>query len=226
MRGRPSALYAGQKNITARKIYNALETYVEISNGKNLLLEQPEGCKRQRRAFRRVRPYQRHPDREVTPSSSFLNRGGRRTMIRLLDEILSDATKIKISASYRLSEGSAWKDYADVTYTLKAKPHLHPQPQADGGAIKNPQFDSSILLNPYDDTNFDPDDESAIIDLYGSYQRSAGRETPVRAVPRLAGGRQADSVDVPSGGGPSCYRACGYGSACGITIRCGQNLLV
>ena len=30
----PSALYAGQKNITARKIYNALETYVKDSNGK------------------------------------------------------------------------------------------------------------------------------------------------------------------------------------------------
>ena len=86
-----------------------------------------------------------------------------------MDEIPSDATEIKISASYRLSEGSAWKDYADITYTLKRNRIfiLNRRLTEDD---KNTQFDNGILLNPYDDTNFDPDDESAIIDLY-SYQR-------------------------------------------------------
>ena len=85
------------------------------------------------------------------------------------DEIPSDATKITISASYRLSEGSAWKDYADIAYTLKRNRIfiLNRRLTEDD---KNTQFDNGILLNPYDDTNFDPDDESAIIDLY-SYQR-------------------------------------------------------
>lgn len=88
---------------------------------------------------------------------------------KTLDEIPSDATEIKISASYRLSEGSAWKDYADITYTLKRNRIfiLNRRLTEDD---KNTQFDNGILLNPYDDTNFDPDDESAIIDLY-SYQR-------------------------------------------------------
>lgn len=162
----PSALYAGQKNITARKIYNALETYVKDSNGKTYYwsnLKDANGNDVHFGVFVRINSI-----RIGDTFFSFLNEATGE-YDKTLDEIPSDATEIKISASYRLSEGSAWKDYADITYTLKRNRIfiLNRRLTEDD---KNTQFDNGILLNPYDDTNFDPDDESAIIDLY-SYQR-------------------------------------------------------
>ena len=162
----PSALYAGQKNITARKIYNALETYVKDSNGKTYYwsnLKDANGNDVHFGVFVRINGI-----RIGDTFFSFLNEATGE-YDKTPDEIPSDATKITISASYRLSEGSAWKDYADIAYTLKRNRIfiLNRRLTEDD---KNTQFDNGILLNPYDDTNFDPDDESAIIDLY-SYQR-------------------------------------------------------
>lgn len=159
-------MYAGQKNITARKIYNALETYVKDSNGKTYYwsnLKDANGNDVHFGVFVRINGI-----RIGDTFFSFLNEATGE-YDKTLDEILSDATEIKISASYRLSEGSAWKDYADVTYTLKRNRIFILNRRLTEGD-KNTQFDNGILLNPYDDTNFDPDDESAIIDLY-SYQR-------------------------------------------------------
>lgn len=112
----PSALYAGQKNITARKIYNALETYVKDSNGKTYYwsnLKDANGNDVHFGVFVRINGI-----RIGDTFFGFLNEATGE-YDKTLDEIPSDATEIKISASYRLSEGSAWKDYADITYTLK-----------------------------------------------------------------------------------------------------------
>lgn len=162
----PSALYAGQKHITARKIYNALETYVKDSNGKTYYwsnLKDANGNDVHFGVFVRINGI-----RIGDTFFSFLNEATGE-YDKTLDEIPRDATEIKISASYRLSEGSAWKDYADITCTLKRN-RIFILNRRLTESDKNTQFDNGILLNPYTDTSFDPDDESAIIDLY-SYQR-------------------------------------------------------
>ena len=164
----PSALYAGQKNITARKVYNALETYVYVNeNGGNFYywsnLKDANGNDVHFGVFVRING--------IWIGDTFFSFFNEATgeYDKTLDEIPSDATEIKISASYRLSAGSAWKDYADITYTLERN-RIFILNRRLTENDKNTQFDNNILLNPYTDTSFDPDDESAVIDLYG-YQR-------------------------------------------------------
>lgn len=162
----PSALYAGQKNITARKIYNALETYVNDHNGNIYYWSNLKGADNSDLhfgVFVRING--------IWIGDTFFSFFNEATgeYDKTLDEIPSDATEIKISASYRFSAESAWKDYSDVTYTLERN-RIFILNRRLTESDKNGQFSSDILLNPYKDTSFDPDDESKVIDLY-SYQR-------------------------------------------------------
>ena len=162
----PSALYAGQKNITARKIYNALETYVNDHNGNIYYWSNLKGADNSDLhfgVFVRING--------IWIGDTFFSFFNEATgeYDKTLDEIPSDATEIKISASYRFSAESAWKDYSDVTYTLERN-RIFILNRRLTENDKNGQFSSDILLNPYKDTSFDPDDESKVIDLY-SYQR-------------------------------------------------------
>ena len=168
----PSALYGGQKHITARKIYNALETYVKDSSGNTYYwnnLKDANGNDVHFGVFIRING--------VWIGDTFFSFLNEETgeYDKVLDEIPSDTTEIKISASYRFSANSEWKDYPDISYALERNRIFILKRKLTEGD-KNSQFDSEILLNLNTDTNFDPDDESKVIDLFGYQEKLLGKE--------------------------------------------------